>query len=109
MPKKCGVAIKVTRDHIENGEPEDTNQCAIALAVKEAFGIEDVSVGGEIQVGNMTFKNSKEVNTFIRNFDTKGVVEDEYFTKEERKPFIEKFKKAKPFTLYLTNGRAIAG
>lgn len=70
------MEIQVTQDHIDNGEPQFCDSCAIALALKEVFPTaKDIQVqepndiridGKRLKVINEDFS---KVRTFIQNFD----------------------------------------
>lgn len=81
------MKIKVTEDHIKNGQPENCEGCAIALALKEKLSNYDVGVylGGEnndvyfdihnkhndLEIENIIHKiDLDNVTTFIDTFDT---------------------------------------
>lgn len=80
------MKIQVTEDHIKNGQPENCEGCAIALAVKEKLSNYDVGVylGGEnndvyfdihnkhndLEIENTIHKiDLDNVTTFIDTFD----------------------------------------
>jgi hypothetical protein len=64
------MLIKVTEDHIENGRRHETCRCPIALAIKEATGCSNVSVGQQsATIGVYTHILPKEAGDFVRDFD----------------------------------------
>jgi hypothetical protein len=67
------IKIKVTAEHIKKGKPGDDNNCAIALALKEAFPdrADQVSVdSGTINVGDgITMETTTKMERFIELFD----------------------------------------
>lgn len=71
MTKYKSAPIKVTKWHIARGTPEDSDNCAIALAIRGRFRTKDVSVRfiGGIRVADKLFHLPMEAAEFIRQFD----------------------------------------
>lgn len=72
------IVLRVTQEHIDEGERENANSCAIALAVREQIpGVDpgSVEIDGnicfEIDGVSYSFYNS-EVSDFIEVFDANG-------------------------------------
>ena len=66
------IKINVRQEHIDSGEPEDAESCAITLALCDAFPeAENISVDGEIASihGMNDIELPYEVQDFILEFD----------------------------------------
>ena len=77
------MKIKVKEEHIKNGQPENCENCAIALAVRDSLNCSDVSVtvnGDSVEISawvngvrnNIGIIDSDqiEVNNFVEDFDS---------------------------------------
>ncbi len=79
------MKIKVKEEHIKNGQPENCENCAIALAVRDSLNCSDVSVtvngyDDSVEISawfngernNIVINDSDqlEVNDFVEDFDT---------------------------------------
>ena len=79
------MKIKVKDEHIKNGQPENCNNCAIALAVKDSLNCSSVSVtvnsyddsveisawiNGERNNIGIINDDQEEVNGFVEDFDS---------------------------------------
>lgn len=79
--------VRVNRDHINNGTPDEPDCCALALAVREMFdGIDEIEVedsGVRLDFTDMTCRKFKWVSSrasdFITAFDNKQPVEPDAF------------------------------
>ena len=64
--------VKATQDHIDKGVPGSPCNCALALAIKDAYGTSDVSVNGSvISVDGKSAATQPPQKSFINVFDTK--------------------------------------
>jgi hypothetical protein len=64
------MLIKVTEDHIKNGQPRSACECPIALAIKEATRCLRAGVGlDRAIIDGRYFDLSKRARDFIRDFD----------------------------------------
>lgn len=64
------MLIKVTKQHIKDGLPEDACECPVALAIGDAFPGEGVMVDkGCIHIGEREYTMPDEVKIFVRDFD----------------------------------------
>ena len=79
------MKIKVKEEHIKNGQPENCENCAIALAVRDSLNCSDVSVtvnsyDDSVEISawingvrnNIGISNDdqEEVNSFVEDFDS---------------------------------------
>ena len=77
------MKIKVKEEHIKNGQPENCEGCAIALAIKDSLKASSVSVsvnGDSVEISawingvhnNIGIINDdqEEVNSFVEDFDS---------------------------------------
>ena len=79
------MKIKVKEEHIKNGQPENCENCAVALAVRDSLNCSDVSVtvnnyddSVEISAWINGVRNNIgiidsdqiEVNSFVEDFDS---------------------------------------
>lgn len=66
------MIIQVKQKHIKNGIKSDPCNCPVALAIKERLSTEDVIVddlGIGIGLYLETFRSTKKLESFIKNFD----------------------------------------
>tara|TARA_R110002012_G_scaffold319514_1_gene540457 strand:- start:82 stop:408 length:327 start_codon:yes stop_codon:yes gene_type:complete len=79
------MKIKVKEEHIKNGQPENCENCAIALAVRDSLNCSNVSVtvnsyddsveisawidGVRNNIG-ISLGDQSEVNSFVEDFDS---------------------------------------
>ena len=69
------LEVKVTQEHINRGIRANTNQCPIALALRDIFQIKspkyrDISVDSyTIKVYRVYFSITKRAKTFMNKFD----------------------------------------
>lgn len=65
------MKVKVEQRHIDRGERGDAFCCAVALAVAEATGYDDVWVDEySMSVGDFYYRTPKSASDFIENFDS---------------------------------------
>jgi hypothetical protein len=68
--KWAGKTIKVDWKHIAKGEPEETESCPIALALREQ-GARDVDVNEDsINIGEKSYDMPGKARTFVTIFDS---------------------------------------
>ena len=64
------MKIRVKRKHIRWGRQEESDACAIALALMESFGAGDVTVGAKgASVYGIIYSLPKKAQKFIAKFD----------------------------------------
>ena len=63
------MKIKVTQEHIHNGTPGDSECCPIALAVKEIFPNNHISVCKDCVAIDDDACNTEAISWFIDDFD----------------------------------------
>jgi hypothetical protein len=68
------MKVKVTEEHIRCGKPGEHAQCPIALAIREQYGFECVSIGSTVATlrqGSVqaNYALPSEATRFIINFD----------------------------------------
>jgi len=80
------MQIDITQTDIDNGIPNDCEDCAIAKGLKRAFNLED-NVEVNVDDGHVTFnvngveidedmiKSETDLNEFIEDFDSCGLKE----------------------------------
>ena len=69
------MIIKVTKEHIQKGEPGVADLCAVALAIRDKCERKDVSVhAGMIWIGQRVRAQPKSVQEFIGQYDQKAPV-----------------------------------
>jgi hypothetical protein len=74
------LVVVVRQEHIDRGVPTYSDQCAIALAVKEATGSDHVSMGRyELQIGPERWYGGADTAIFTYDFDNHRPVHPERF------------------------------
>jgi hypothetical protein len=69
------MKVKVEQRHIDKGIPKSSSCCAVALAVREVVGHEDVDVDEySIAVAYDSYRAPRKVTEFIEDFDRGDVV-----------------------------------
>ncbi len=64
------LTFKVTQDHIDRGIPIKSKHCPLALAIQEATGQYDVSVGGwTLTLDNTTYYVPNNMRDWVLDFD----------------------------------------
>jgi hypothetical protein len=66
------MKIEVTQEHIEKGVPEEECNCPIALAIRDAFNVEELEVSVNatvIRVGFDHCPTPEEAEAFVCDFD----------------------------------------
>jgi len=77
------MKIKVKEEHIKNGQPENCENCAIALAVRDSLNCSDVSVTVN------SYDDSVEISAWINGVRNNiGIINDD---QEEVNSFVEDF------------------
>jgi hypothetical protein len=88
--------VRVTRQDILDGYPENPNYCPIALAITRATGVKDVEVeAASIRVDGLEAIDlvPEEIQTFVQDFD---------YTNDDDGHDIPALKRVRPFKFRLT-------
>jgi len=100
--------VTVTQKHIDNSTPGDSNDCAIAVAVREHFeslgfelsdGIEITGAGNQPISLTLNVKFPKAVDSFIGKYDQDEPVAENFETTAKFKAAHKKWEsRVKPFS-----------
>lgn len=68
------MIVKVTKQDIKEGMRNIHSSCPVALAIKRATGVDYVSVGDVVFLGEDIVRVSRAVDRFVTRFDDKKPV-----------------------------------